>query len=104
MGIRLNQKKIGFRPQSSARAFLWAKLGLMNFSIATHLKFTLLLQWGNQHFKIFSGTPIFTIFGAPKYVPKYAYLAKYAYLGAPDMVKWSVPEKILQNVVQTHCS
>ena len=104
MGIRLNQKKIGFRPQSSARAFLWAKLGLMNFSIATHLKFTLLLQWGNQHFKIFSGTPIFTIFGAPKYVPKYAYLAKYAYLGAPNIVKWGVPEKILQKVVQTRCS
>ena len=31
-------------------------------------------------------------------------LAKYAYLGAPNMVKWSVPEKILQNVVQTRCS
>ena len=31
-------------------------------------------------------------------------LTKYAYLGAPNMVKWDVPEKILQNVVQTHCS
>ena len=31
-------------------------------------------------------------------------LAKYAYLGAPNMVKWGVPEKILQNVVQTRCS
>ena len=31
-------------------------------------------------------------------------LAKYAYLGAPNMVKWSFPEKILQNVVQTRCS
>ena len=29
-------------------------------------------------------------------------LAKYAYLGAPNMVKWDVPEKILQNAVQTH--
>ena len=27
--------------------------------------------------------------------------AKYAHLGAPNMVKWGVPEKILQNVVQT---
>ena len=26
-------------------------------------------------------------------------LAKYAYLGAPNMVKWGVPEKILQNAV-----
>ena len=32
------------------------------------------------------------------------YLAKYAYFGAPNMVKWSVPEKILQNVVQMRCS
>ena len=33
---------------------------------------------------------------------KYAYLG--AYLGAPNMVKWDVPEKILQNAVQTHWS
>ena len=26
------------------------------------------------------------------------------YLGAPNMVKWSVPEKILQNAVQTRRS
>ena len=32
------------------------------------------------------------------------YLAKYAYLGSPNMVKWGVPEQILQNVVQTRCS
>ena len=31
--------------------------------------------------------------------PKYAYLAKYAYLGTPNMVQWGVPEKILQNAV-----
>ena len=31
---------------------------------------------------------------------KYAYLG--AYLGARNMVKWGVPEKILQNVVQAH--
>ena len=35
-------------------------------------------------------------------------LAKYAclglYLGAPNMVKWGVPEKILQNAVQTRWS
>ena len=30
---------------------------------------------------------------------KYAYLG--AYLGRPKMVKWGVPEKILQNAVQT---
>ena len=29
-----------------------------------------------------------------------AYLS--TYLGAPNMVKWGVPEKILQNAVQTH--
>ena len=29
------------------------------------------------------------------------YVAKYAYLGALNMVKWGVPEKILQNAVQT---
>ena len=33
---------------------------------------------------------------------KYAYLG--AYLGAPNKVKWGVPEKILQNAVQTRCS
>ena len=26
------------------------------------------------------------------------------YLGMPNMVKWGVPEKILQNAVQTHWS
>ena len=31
--------------------------------------------------------------------PKYAYLG--AYLGTSNMVKWGVPEKILQNAVQT---
>ena len=45
--------------------------------------------------KIFSGTTHLAIFGVHKYAPKYAYLAKYAYLGAPNMVKWGVPEKIL---------
>ena len=33
-------------------------------------------------------------------------MAKYgiwgAFLGAPNMVKWDVPEKILQNAVQKH--
>ena len=33
------------------------------------------------------------------YLAKYAYLG--TYLGALNMVKWGVPEKILQNVVQT---
>ena len=36
------------------------------------------------------------------YLAKYAYLG--TYLGALNMVKWGVPEKILQNVVQTRCS
>ena len=31
-------------------------------------------------------------------------LAKYAYLGAPNMAKWGAPEKILQKVVQTRWS
>ena len=33
---------------------------------------------------------------------KYAYLG--AYLGARNMVKWGVPEKILQNAVQMRWS
>ena len=34
--------------------------------------------------------------------PKYANYGIWgAYLGAPNMVKWGVPEKILQNAVQT---
>ena len=33
---------------------------------------------------------------------KYAYLG--AYFAAPNMVKWGVPEKILQNAVQTRWS
>ena len=36
------------------------------------------------------------------HLAKYAYLG--AYLGAPNMVKWGVPEKILQNAVQTRWS
>ena len=32
---------------------------------------------------------------------KNAYLG--AYLGAPNMIKWGVPEKFLQNVIQTRC-
>ena len=43
--------------------------------------------------------------GAPKYAPKYAkYAYLGAYLGAPNKVKWGVPEKILQNAVQTRWS
>ena len=49
-----------------------------------------------------------TIFGTPKY-SYLAYLATFghiwpylAYLGAPNMVKWGVPEKIMQNAVQMH--
>ena len=43
-----------------------------------------------------------TIFCALKYVPKYAKYGIWdAVLGALDMVKWGIPEKILQNVVQT---
>ena len=45
--------------------------------------------------------PHLTIFGALKYAPKYAKYGQIcifgAYLGAPNMVKWGVPEKILQN-------
>ena len=33
----------------------------------------------------------------------YPTLAKYAYLDAPNMVKWGVPEKIDQKLVQTCC-
>ena len=40
---------------------------------------------------------IFGIFG--HIWPYLAYLG--AYLGAPNMVKWGVPEKILQKAVQT---
>ena len=55
---------------------------------------------------IFSGTPHLTIFGAPNYAPEYAKYGQIcifgAYESAPNMVKWGVPEKILQNAVQTH--
>ena len=41
-------------------------------------------------------------------MPNMAKYAKYGswgtYLGAPNMVKWGVPEKILQNAVQTRWS
>ena len=47
-------------------------------------------------------TPHLTIFGVPKYTPQIPYLAYLGtYLSVPDMVKWGVPEKILQNAVQT---
>ena len=32
-------------------------------------------------------------------MPNMGKYAKYAYLGAPNMVKWVVPEKMLQNAV-----
>ena len=46
---------------------------------------------------IFAGTPHLTIFGATKYA-YLAYLAIFGMFCAPNMV----PEKILQNAVQTH--
>ena len=63
--------------------------------------------------KIFSGIPHLTIFGSPKYARQMPYLAIIgciwhiwriwlAYLGAPDIGEWGIPEKILQNAVQTH--
>ena len=38
--------------------------------------------------------------------PYFAYSGAYfcAYLSAPIMVEWGVPEKILQNAVETHWS
>ena len=40
--------------------------------------------------------------------PNMSNMAKYeflcAYMGALNMVKWGVPEKILQNIVPTRCS
>ena len=62
--------------------------------------------------KIFSGIPHSPISGAPKYASQIRQIcqiqpimAKYgiwrAYLGEPNMVKWGIPEKILQNAVQT---
>ena len=37
--------------------------------------------------------------------PYFAYSGAYlcSYLSAPNMVEWGVPEKILQNAVQTQC-
>ena len=62
--------------------------------------------------KIFSGIPHSPISDAPKYACQVRQIcqiqpntAKYgiwrAYLGEPYMVKWGIPEKILQNAVQT---
>ena len=41
------------------------------------------------------------IFGALKYATKYGQIRQMHYLGTPNMVKWGVPENILQNAVQT---
>ena len=58
--------------------------------------------------KIFSGIPHLTIFSALKYAPQLLYLVYLAYLGAylsaPNMAKWGVPEKILQNALQSRWS
>ena len=40
--------------------------------------------------KIFSGTPHLTIFGAPKYAPKYAYLAYLAIFKCSEVQKYKV--------------
>ena len=40
-------------------------------------------------------------FATDAWLRLFGYLAKYAYLGALNMVKWGIPEKILQNAVQT---
>ena len=56
--------------------------------MATHLKFYIVITMGKS----------------AKNWNIYAYLAKYAYLDTPNMVKWGVPKKILQNVVQARCS
>ena len=54
---------------------------------------------------IFSGTPYSTIFSALKYAPRRLYLAYLgAHLSGPHIVKWGIPEKILQNAVQTRWS
>ena len=56
--------------------------------------------------KIFSWTLHLTIFGMLKYVPKYGQMRQIQYLGCIlGHVKYGqmgVPEKILQNAVQTH--
>ena len=44
---------------------------------------------------------MFGIFDAPKYALKIHIWPCLAYLGAPNMVNWGVPENILQNAVQT---
>ena len=48
--------------------------------------------------KSFSGIPPL-IFGAAKYAN---YGIWGAYLSAQNMFKWGIPERILQNAVQTH--
>ena len=53
--------------------------------------------------EIFSGKPTWPYCARPNMLNMAKY-AKYAYLGARNMVKWGVPEKILQNAVQTRWS
>ena len=50
------------------------------------------LQFEGKVSSVDGGNPL--IFGEEEEV------AQYAYLGAPNVVKWGVPGKILQNVVQ----
>ena len=64
------------------------------------------------HFaRSFQGYPTWPYFARPNMYPNmhiwhiWPYLAYLgAYLGAPNMVKWGIPEKILQNAVQTRWS
>ena len=56
---------------------------------------------------LFRDTPNWPYFARPNirlHMPNMAKYAKYAYLGVRNMVTWGVPEKILQNAVQTHWS
>ena len=59
-------------------------------------------SWKNMFFGFLSFPEYYILgYNMAKYA-KYAYLG--AYLGARNMVKWGVPEKILQNAVQTRWS
>ena len=51
---------------------------------------------------LFRDTPLDQIWGAQirTQIPYFAYLG--TYLSVPNMVKWIVPEKILQNALKTH--
>ena len=80
---------------------IWCDRLMRNMTLSTYL------QWISTEY-ILSHPTLIIVFPVSTNMPNMAKYAKYAYLGAylgaPNMVKWVVPETILQNAVQTRWS